>query len=159
MSMYFHLHEQPDTIEMPEEFRNYEHPEDYHVLTYMTTPQLYTVKEKSYFRYFAHIAWKISDNKYIPMSFMVETGAMGNIYLCKKAMKLLLDERVIDPNTRKVNIHTTKSEQVHELQCLETPRRCEPLNIIGLSFLKLFGLNKCSMKEDVDLIQVIDTNV
>jgi len=134
--------------DFPSNFVNMAHPDDYKILDKPIIPE-YIYNDKSHhYRLIFRISWKLGENKYVPMSFVCDTGAPMFFYICEKAQNILQNRICNDelgnqffqmPDGSKAAIH-------------ETPSNHQPANIIGLRILKKlelflsesgFKFNKC----------------
>jgi hypothetical protein len=60
------------------------HPEDYTIQDTPIEPSLVFNERNGHVRLVLRISWK-TDSKYMPMTFIVDSGAMESIYFCKTA--------------------------------------------------------------------------
>ena len=124
--------------DFPNEYVNMQHPDDYVIQDTPITPSFVVNQRQGHARLIFRISWK-TGSKFMPMSFIVDTGAVQPIYFGSVGMRmmeahrlLLLDELgndVVRLSGGECNVHYTA-----------TPRDYNPANIIGLRFLLRFGL-------------------
>lgn len=127
--------------DFPKDYVNMQHPDDYIVIDKPFVE--YIVNSSAHHnRLIVRVCWKVNDDKYIPMSFVCDTGAPTALYLSQKAYKLLTDcKRVLEDDAGNVyaSVHGTGSAAVEP-----TPPGHAPANIIGLKLLMRLKLNLSS---------------
>lgn len=135
--------EEEQVILCPEDFPldyvNGEHPEDYQITDQPITSQyIYHHIYGRHNRLWLRKSWKLSNGKFTTLSFLLDTGAPKHLYLCKKAIRLLVENGVVaedsDMNLMYVTLHGRKCPVD------PTPDAHKPANLIGLKLLKRLGL-------------------
>ena len=129
--------------DFPKNYVNMRHPEDYIIFAEFK-PQFIC---HSYFgrhnRLIARVAWKVSDNVMIPMSFVCDTGAPSHLYLSTEAMEVLNNAKLLltdDKGTPYMKMHKNASE-TFPATVEETPYVHKHANILGLKALKQLSLH------------------
>lgn len=88
-------------------------------------------------RLIVRVSFRLQSGKYVPLSFVVDTGAPFHFYLADEAISILKQgNRLVqdEVGTDYMNVLGRKV-LVHE-----TPTTHKPANIIGLKMLKIVGL-------------------
>lgn len=89
-------------------------------------------------RLWLRVSWQLGENKFMPMSFLLDTGAPKHFYMCNQAMTALEAAGLtgVDEDT---DVEWTT---IFGRKCLVelTPEQHQPANIIGLKMLKRLGL-------------------
>eukprot|EP00878_Enallax_costatus_P014515 GHUV01015183.1.p1 GENE.GHUV01015183.1~~GHUV01015183.1.p1 ORF type:complete len:146 (+),score=27.24 GHUV01015183.1:72-509(+) len=76
--------------DFPENYCNCAHPEDYHVQGRAISPEhIYNHRHGRHNRLILRISWQVAVDKHVPMSFVLDTGAPKQMYLCQAAMNRL----------------------------------------------------------------------
>ena len=128
--------------DFPEYFVDMDHPAD--------GKEVQTAQETQYIEYrgafghhrlLARIWFGTKDEKYVSLTFDVETGAPYHFYLSKKAVKILQKcGRLLEDDAGREYMNILgKIAVVHP-----TPSSHEPGNIIGLKLIKILGLHVSS---------------
>eukprot|EP00667_Euglena_gracilis_P024298 EG_transcript_27876 len=88
-------------------------------------------------RLLLRVSLKLGQNEFVPMTFVIDTGAPQPLWLGHPARRLLRDKGFLKKNTNEELILTVNGEQrvVHK-----TPRGHLPANILGLPLLFDLGL-------------------
>lgn len=125
--------------DFPMSYVNMSHPDDYKRLENVVQVScIYNHGGSRHNRIISRLSWKVG-NKYLPMSFICDTGATRHIYLSKLAYSMLnTANRIIeDPDlgAKYVTINGRKAA------VLPTPDNYEPANLMGLPILIRFGLS------------------
>lgn len=125
--------------DFPTSYVNMFHTDDYKSLDNVVQVScIYNHGGSRHNRIISRLSWKVG-NKYVPMSFICDTGATRHIYLSKLAYSMLSSaNRIIeDPDlgTKYVTINGRKAA------VLPTPDNYEPANLMGLPILIRFGLS------------------
>jgi len=128
-------------IDFPPEYVNMKHPEDYQIQDKAINPTFVVVQRQGHARLIFRISWKIG-GKFMPMSFIVDTGAVQPVYFSKVAMALMEAHGLLvvdDVDNDVVELHKPdgSAKKVHYKA---TPSHYEPANLIGLRFILKFGL-------------------
>ena len=123
--------------DFPDNYTKMQHPEDYIVVS------------KPFVEYIPHfhghnnrlivrVCWKISNEEYIPVSFVCDTGAPMGMYLSDKCIGLLRQyNRVQEDETGNEYANVCN---VGKAAVEPTPPGHAPANIIGLRLLVKLGL-------------------
>lgn len=112
-------------------------------MTSMPIPVQQTIiKKDNSFRYYMKISWRCGDGRYLPLTFLVDTGAVGDFFFTKDAMATLEAHGVLEgtPKLRTVEIDHNSLENPHVAECKLTPKSLGDINLIGLKFVQKFGL-------------------
>ena len=127
--------------DFPQEYINMQHPEDYTIQDSPIKPTYVVTQRRGHARLIFRVSWKVGIGKFMPMSFIVDTGAIQPIYFGSRSLKLmerhgrlLLDDLQNDV----VLLEGLGGRKVHYES---TPKNYEPTNLIGLRFLLQFGLH------------------
>ncbi|KAJ7134368.1 hypothetical protein C8R44DRAFT_423280 [Mycena epipterygia] len=115
-----------------------QHPEDYQALAGPLTPLFFMTDAPQHVRLWYRVSFKIrregagEGEYYMPMSFLVDTGAPASLYLGKTARELLMPERLGKDHRMSIG--------GAELDVTDTPPNLQPANIVGLGLISRFGL-------------------
>ena len=127
--------------DFPCDYVNLRHPEDYELQDAPIAPSFIVNQRRGHARLILRISWRVG-GKFMPMSFIVDTGAIHPIYLGTLGMRLMeahgrlaVDELGNDI----VKLHRGDGREC-SVHYEATPRAFDPANIIGLRFLLRFGL-------------------
>lgn len=119
----------------PDNYVNKAHPNDYQTTTMPITAE-YIFHKKSHFnRLIFRISWKIAENKYVPISFICNTGCPMFLYLssdARKAIKMRILED--DVQNEYVEINGKKTPIAN------SPSEHGETNIMGLMMCARLGL-------------------
>jgi len=120
----------------PSYYVNKAHPTDY-IIYDNPVRELIFHKNSSYSRLLVRASFKLN-NKYIPITFICDTGAPKFLYLNKKSKKLLQNRintdclqneyMIVNINNRNVRIGVSEPPTIHS-----------EVNIFGLLLLELLG--------------------
>lgn len=92
-------------------------------------------------RLWLRVSWKLSEGKFVPMSFLLDMGYLGypkHLYLSQRAIDMLEHARLIGVDADTDVEYTTLFGRKC---CVElTPSVNQPANIIGLKMLHRLGL-------------------
>lgn len=123
--------------DFPKYYKNKEHPDDY--LSFDSyAPQIIYHKKSHHNRLIFRVPWKIND-KYVPVSYVCDTGAPMYLYLNKKT-RLLLDERIKTDELDYEYVEIEINDNIRKIPVAETPMSHPDINIIGLCLLNIFEL-------------------
>lgn len=126
--------------DFPLDFKNGCHPEDYVPTDApMTREHLYHHNRGRHNRLWTRMSWQLPGcSKFMPMSFLVDTGAPKHMYLSHAALEALEKHGMVyvdeDMDLQYVKLFGRK------IPVDPTPEMRRPANIIGLKLLKRFGL-------------------
>lgn len=133
--------------DFPNNYINMAHPDDYKETNNFSPEYICHSYHGRHNRLIARVAWKISNNNLIPMSFVCDTGAPSHMYLSKYAYDTLEKHNRIltdDRGNQYVKIHLNKTTTFNA-NIEETPHIHKNANIIGLKALKKLHL---ALKDD-----------
>ncbi len=127
-------------IDFPREYVNMKHPEDYQIQAKAINPTFVVVQRQGHARLIFRISWK-TGSKFMPMTFIVDTGAVQPMYFSKAARALMEAHGLLvldDVDNDVVELHQPDGtvKKVHKA----TPSHYKPANLIGLRFIIKFGL-------------------
>ena len=128
--------------DFPPNYINFAHPQDYHVSSQPIDPQhIFSHRHGNRNRLLWRVSWDIGDDKFLPMTFVLDTGAPKHLYLSQTALNKLEEVRVLmtDEDTDALWV------QLFGRKCgvERTPHEHDPANIIGLRMLMRLGLQLC----------------
>jgi hypothetical protein len=118
--------------DFPDNYVDMQHPDDYNAVEAPFVDYI-TNSYAHHYRLIVRVCWKLGEKKYIPMSFVCDTGAPTALYLSDKAYRLLSQhKRVLEDDAGNVYavICETGAAAVEP-----TPPGHAPANIIGLKLL------------------------
>lgn len=122
----------------PKGYVQFAHPQDYQPTPHPIPVERIFHSHDSHFRLILRISVKLSPTTCVPMSFVLDTGCPGYLYLGERAEALMTAFGVLkrddDFQTSCVNWAGRR------LLVQTTPRQHGPANVIGLRALCLFGL-------------------
>ncbi|KAJ6525750.1 hypothetical protein B0H19DRAFT_590773 [Mycena capillaripes] len=118
----------------PEGWEYGHHPDDYKMLPAHLKPEFFFNPRPEQFPLFHRISFKIGDDKFLPMSFVVHSGAPASLYLSDKAFCLLQKHKRIETGFR------MRFQNGLTVGMTDTPRDRQPFNIIGMGLIAEFGL-------------------
>ena len=124
-------------VDFPDNYVNMQHPDDYSILEKPFVEYI-TNSYAHHYRLIVRVCWKLNEDKYMPMSFVCDTGAPTALYLSEKAYKILSQhKRVLEDDAGNVYavIRGTGAAAVEP-----TPPGHAPANIIGLKLLLRLAL-------------------
>lgn len=117
------------------------HLEDYTVQKQPITPVLTYHCRGPHRRLLLRISWRCAEDKYIPMTFLCDTGAPLGIYLSERAVELLVDEDLLhEGDTGIVHVMLGADQECFPAQVQDTPLNYGQSNLIGLPVLMKLGL-------------------
>jgi hypothetical protein len=126
--------------DFPHEYVNMQHPEDYTLHDSPITPSFIVNQRQGHTRLIFRISWR-AGSKFMPMSFIVDTGAVHPIYFGNVGMRMMEAHRLLfldDLGNDVVKLQSPGTEC--SIHYKATPKCCDPANIVGLRFLLRFGL-------------------
>ena len=122
----------------PSNFINMQHPQDYISAEEPVSECIYHTND-GHARMIARISWRKSDNEFIPMSFIIDTGAPTGLYLSPQARAVL--DSINRIKVDDLNGITYVSISNIGLAVVEhIPAQHVPGNIMGLRLLRRIGL-------------------
>lgn len=123
--------------DFPANFSGMKHPEDGMLLDNPITPEFIRHKRPHHHRLLLRVSFKLENGKYVPFTFVCDTGAPGSFYLSHFADKILEDgDRRKEDDAGNTFITVLNRPAATQ----ETPRNHQPGNIIGLSLIEKLGL-------------------
>lgn len=125
--------------EFPESFESDKHPDDYKVMNNPITPELiYHTHRARHDRLWMRMSWKLYASTYMPVSFLLDTGACKHLYASDQLIEFLQFARLahVDPdlNIMFVRVFDRKAQ----LKSVPTVHR--PCIIMGSKLQMRFGL-------------------
>jgi hypothetical protein len=136
-------------MEFERTYANWRRNGDYILQKDVVKPEFWTMKTGSMFRYMFRMCWRCHNYGYMPITFLVDTGAMESLYLCKEAIDTLRLLKVLTQDDDSKHMFVTlcrrgdgtceRPEQAYRVRCYPTPKAYEPANIVGLRFVQRFG--------------------
>ncbi|CAF1606735.1 unnamed protein product, partial [Didymodactylos carnosus] len=97
-------------------------------------------------RLIARLSVKLSEKEYLPLSFLVDTGAGHYLYFCKKARTILYDKKVLLKNGAENDYIKTQGKFI---PWQSTPHTFEPANSIGLGLIFQWNGLVLNFKESI----------
>ncbi len=132
--------------DFPDNYEHMAHPEDYKEVDEFASVFTYHSRFCRHDRMIVRIGWK-TNNGFIPMSFVCDTGAPSHMYLSQEALNTLKNAGLLMTDEREtpyVKIHRDcKNTFLATVE--ETPHVHKRANILGLKSLKKLHL---AMKDD-----------
>jgi hypothetical protein len=126
--------------DFPDYFIEKAHPTDYISVSQPISIEYIYHKKQFHNRLIVRISWQISPHSYVPMSFVIDTGAPNGFYLSPKAFKCLQQRIHTDEMDNQYVIIQNTKEHTKKLMVCPTPSNHCPANIIGLKTLMFLGL-------------------
>jgi hypothetical protein len=123
--------------DFPDNYVDMQHPDDYKLVDSALVEYIPHFSGH-HNRLIIRVCWKVND-KYMPMSFVCDTGAPMGLYLSEKALSLLMRHgRVIEDETGN---EYAEISGVGKAAVEPTPPGHAPANIMGLRLLVKLGLS------------------
>ena len=125
--------------DFPPDYVNFAHPQDYHVSSQPIEPEcIFNHRQGTHNRLLWRVSWDIGNRKFMPMTFVLDTGAPKQMYLSQTALSKLEELGLLktdeDTEARWVQLFGRKCGVER------TPHGHDPANIIGLRMLMRLGL-------------------
>jgi len=121
--------------DFPANYVDFIHPDDYKILAEPTFEKIFH-RRKFHNRLLIRISFKV-DDRYIPITFIIDTGFPMFFYLCPKAKEIFETRIEMDEfQTEFIKLPDGKRFTVDE-----TPHIHHNVNIIGLMALNYFGFS------------------
>lgn len=121
--------------DFPKEYIDMAHPEDYVISANPIEPSFIDFQGRRFGhnRLIMRVSFELENSLYVPMSFVVDTGAPFHFYMSDKGFDVLKDGgRILkDGNTQDYLKVFSKNALVHD-----TPTTHKPANIMGLMMIK-----------------------
>lgn len=124
--------------DFPNNYVHMAHPEDYKETGFFSPCFIYHTRFGRHDRLIARVAWKAPDGKFVPMSFVCDTGAPSHVYLSQEAMNVLDNKKLLlkdERDTPYVRMHINEDD-TFPATVEETPSVHKHANILGLKSLK-----------------------
>jgi hypothetical protein len=129
--------------DFPTHYKKMAHPEDYIETVEPVLDIIYYSRQApTNERILARVSWKLDNNKYLPMTFVCDTGACSHFYLSEQAMTLLQAAKRLYVNEVE-DLQATVSIGINRYvmtRIERTPGIYQNANVIGLRMLKKLGL-------------------
>lgn len=114
------------------------HPDDYTVLKAPLEPHVFTHDKPHHNRILFRISFKVGEGAYLPVSFVVNTGAPSSLYIGRKLRahlgqhgRLLSDET----DAEVLELHGIGKQAVRGTSSIH-----QPANVVGLPLIKKLSL-------------------
>ena len=120
--------------DFPHEYVNMQHPEDYSLQDSPIVPSFVVNQRQGRARLIFRISWQ-TGSKFMPMSFIVDTGAVHPVYFGNVGMKMMEAHQLLLLDDLGNDV-----VKLRDCSVQYTPKCYDPANIIGLRFLLRFGL-------------------
>ncbi|KAJ7461465.1 hypothetical protein FB451DRAFT_1371204 [Mycena latifolia] len=135
--------------DFPEGWEAGQHPDDYKILSAPLKPELF-IKDGG--RMWYRISIKISDAQYMPMSFLVVSGAPDALYLSSNTMEVLVKhKRVQGLDSCRASMRLKNGLVI---PVSEIPETHKPINLLGYWLIQKFGLDlneeRCRWAEELE---------
>jgi hypothetical protein len=124
-------------FDFPEYFDNMAHPNDGQITSTPITPEFIRNTRHGYFRMLVRISLRLGDDRYVPYTFVCDTGAPMHFYLSTSARVDLAAAGRIRLDENKASIFTVAGRNA---VIRDTPHTHQPGNIIGMLMLERLGL-------------------
>ena len=85
--------------DFPDHYVDMQHPDDYSAVDQPFVEYI-TNSYAHHYRLIVRICWKLGEQKYLPMSFVCDTGAPTALYLSDKAYRMLSRHKRVQRMTR-----------------------------------------------------------
>ena len=127
--------------DFPEHYVNMKHPQDYEITDTPIQPEFTVHNSGIHARLLLRMSWR-SGTKYVPMSFIVDSGAPFPFYFSEAGSAIMRAHRLLisdDNGNQFVQVHSPDGS-TRNFQYMDTPSTFEPANLIGLRFLLRFPM-------------------
>jgi hypothetical protein len=125
--------------DFPEYFINRAHPSDYLLTNNPVITEFIFHRKQYHNRLIIRISWKVGD-LYVPISFVLDTGAPNGFYLSEQARKCLLPRIEMDDLDNEYIVIKNTENKSKKIIVSPVPSNHAPANIMGLKALMFFGL-------------------
>lgn len=123
----------------PTDFVSHRHPDDYKTTSAPIDPQfIFHHIHGRHNRLWLRISWQLGPSKFMPMSFLIDTGAPKHFYLSPDAIIALDSYKVLHVDDD-MDVQYVKLQK-RNCPIEGTPAAHKPANIMGLKLLKRLGL-------------------
>lgn len=137
-----------DLSNFPADFVDGRHPDDGKFLDNPIAPEYVIFQGNGKLRLFLRISFRLlveNQVRYFPLSFIVDTGAMGSFYFAPYARKILADNNRIVTNGDQVSWiplqYGPNNQKKFRATVYTTSDDLLPANLIGLALLKKLGFH------------------
>jgi hypothetical protein len=132
-------------MDFPPEWKHMSHPDDFIISDHPIEPEFFVFDKNGvhHTRLLLRISFQTSENKFFPISFVVDTGAPLGLYLSPQAEKVFRENKIIrDGDSDTVDIYGK------QFLLGFTPTNHQPANILGLrAILHLGGITVGNMDD------------
>lgn len=123
--------------DFPENYVNMAHPNDGTVTSTPMTPEFIRHSRRGHFRMLVRISLRLGDDRFVPYTFVCDTGFPIHIYLSEPAMSVLEAAGRIETDELG-SLFITVAGRKSAIRV--TPHTHQPGNILGMLMLERFGL-------------------
>ena len=126
--------------DFPENFtKDYCHPDDYKVFERRVDKQLiFNHRQGKFNRLLLRVCWRTKAEEYVPMTFVLDTGAPKHLYLSQRAIRTLQSHGTLHTDDDTDLLYVIVDGRKCPVET--TPPSHDPANIIGVHMLMRFGL-------------------
>jgi len=122
--------------DFPLYFKNKVHPDDYKVFNQPITKLIYHLRT-NHNRLILRLSFKISENEFVPVTFICDTGAPSFIYINERTRSLIEHSIMRDDME---NEFIVIGEDKKRIPLGSSPSNHPDVNIIGIRLLSYLGL-------------------
>ena len=123
--------------DFPKHYVNMAHPDDGSVTSTPITPEYIRHSRRGHFRMLVRISLRLGDDRFVPYTFVCDTGAPIHIYLSEPAMSVLEAAGRIETDELG-SLFITIAGRKSAIRV--TPHTHQPGNMLGMLMLERFGL-------------------
>lgn len=129
--------------DFPKNYKNMSHPDDYKERDEPLPVSRFINEKLGHWRLIMRVSFKLANGKYLPMSFVCDSGAPYHFYLSDKAMDMLTSGGRIKPD----EVENPYMDDIvgGKAAVKETPYNHKPANIMGLRMMQRLG---CKISQD-----------
>ena len=120
--------------DFPSYFIDKHHPDDYKSNENPIQELIYHIRT-NHNRLICHISVRISENQYIPLTFVCDTGAPMFLYINEITRRLICKRIKLDDSENEIIIVNGKKMTIND-----SPSNHKDVNIMGIRALSWFGL-------------------
>jgi hypothetical protein len=124
--------------DFPDFFIDMKHPEDGVIVDSAIIPDFIRHRRPHHHRLLFRVSFKLTNGKYVPFTFVCDTGAPGSFYLSP------CTDHILGSGGRRLEDDAGNTFMIilnYPAATKETPRTHQPGNIIGLTMLEKLGLS------------------
>ncbi len=127
-------------VDFPKYYPDSPHPRDYEPVDAPFVEYIPPDPQGCRYRLVFRACWKVAEGRFIPMSFICNTGAPAGLWLSKRAVQLLKEARRTEDDAAGVrpSMLTVDINAIGRALVQQTPG--ERSNIVGLKMLHKLGL-------------------